>query len=594
MGRIKTTRRGGSTKQVVSAHADTSSKRPLLHLSDRIFGPPLMIHQNKLRVVLEEIGGRLDPISYQSALDALLPSLEPGIGPLAALSLREPSDRKSYAVTDSGIAIIPIEGMLMKKSTWMSSWSGMCTYEDIGEQFAEALADSTVRAVLFDVDSPGGETHGCFELTDQIYQARGQGKLIYGSANDLAASAAYALLSACDRNFVTRTGAVGSVGVYSMHCSQQEMDKKIGLKYTYISAGERKVDGNPHSDLSETAQAEAQAEVDRQYAIFVTTVARNRGAKESAVIGTKALCFFAENAVPLLADEVGTLEDAVAALESRISTGATTVGLRAPRTISLSQDQLRQLNAGTPVVITPTPTPKEALPMSAPNATALTVEEQLAALQKENAELKAKAAIAAAAPATAAPTAVAAAPGEDCDDDEEDDNPPMQATQQPILVPAAAAQPAPGTPAPKRSGRSAAVIIAELCTMNGADAQCSELIRANAEGKKTVAQIREEFLAKRSAASHANMTSNGHSGGTAGSPLDRMEQMAVTLVANSGGKLSKSKAYETVLKANPMVYRDYVEEKDEAALTPGRRRAYLEQMGPKMAAMGLGSQFVRQ
>ena len=46
--------------------------------------------------------------------------------------------------------------------------------------------------------------------------------------------------------------------------------------------------------------------------------------------------------------------------------------------------------------------------------------------------------------------------------------------------------------------------------------------------------------------------------------------------------------------SNPMLYRDYVEEKDEAALTPARRRAYLDQMGPKMAAMGLGSQFVRQ
>ena len=583
MGRIKTTRRPAR-----QSTAD-SPKRPLLHVADLIFNTPLMVHPNKLRVVLETLGDRFaDPLSIANALSALPveSTLELNMG---GLSLREPSNQRSYEVTDSGIALIPIEGMLMKKAAGLMAYSGMCTYEDITEQFSAAIDDPSVRAVLLAIDSPGGQTHGVFELSDLIHSARGS-KPIYAAADDLAASAAYCIACSADRVFVTRTGAVGSIGVMSLHTDQSGLDAKLGMKYTYISAGKGKTEGNPHEPLSDKAYATVKAEVDRQYGMFVDAVARGRRISADAVVAAGAACYFADSAVPMLADQVGTLDDALEALEAKISTAPArsfTTSSGGSYAITLSQLQLADLNAGTPVTLT---TIKETPSMSVPNttATAPTVEEQLAALQKENAELKAKAAIAAAAPIPV--VAAAAAPAEDCDDDEEED-PPMQATQQPVVIPITTAPAATA----RGKGRSAAVIIAELCTMNGADAQCSELIRAHAEGKKTVAQIREDFLAKRSAASHAHMTSNSHSANSPlGSPLDRMEQMAVTLVQNSGGKISKSKAYETVLKANPMVYRDYVEEKDEAALTPGRRRAYLEQMGPKMAAMGLGSQFIRQ
>lgn len=601
MARLNTIRR----KQTAESGM-IGAGRPLLHLADRIFGPPLMIHQNKLRVVLEEIGGRLDPVSYQSALEAL-PFVEGNIAPLSALSLREPSNQKSYAVTDSGIAIIPIEGMLMKKSTWMSSWSGMCTYEDIGEQFAEALADSTVRAVLFDVDSPGGETHGCFELADQIYQARGQGKPIYGSANDLAASAAYALLSSCERAFVTRTGAVGSVGVYSMHVSQQEMDKKMGLKYTYISAGERKVDGNPHTDLSETAQAEAQAEVDRQYSMFTATVARNRGVAESKIVGTKALCFFAENAIPLLADEVGTLEDAVAALEDRLEGIAVGSSAARPRSsasaaaVAAATTDL-QANAGMPV----TTQPEQENIMSKPNATALSAEDQ-AKLAAAEAEVKRIKALQSAPANQAAASAAAPEPNDTEPDTDEDDqeacdpNAPQAQTYTATSVvlnggtttmlqqPAQPAQPA--QPVAARKGRSIALQIAELCTMTGNESRCAELVAKAEKGETTLSAIRAEFLEQRSKASHANLTSASHSGtGATGSALDRMEQMAQTIVQNSGGKIRKSAAYEQVLLANPEIYEAYEDEQAQA-IQGGRKakREYVARMAPRFKSMGLGS-----
>jgi signal peptide peptidase SppA len=562
----------------------------MLHVADRIFGTPLMIHQNKLRVVLEEVGGRIDPLNYQSAIEALpVEANNSPLSPLSAIALREQSDRKSYAVTASGIALIPVEGMLMKKSTWMSSWSGMCTYESITEQFQAAVDDPTVKGILFDIDSPGGETHGAFELSDLIYNARSASKPIYASADDLAASAAYAIASACDRIFVTVTGAVGSVGVYSMHVSQKEADKKMGLAYTYISAGERKVDGNPHEALSDTAYAQAKAEVDRQYNLFVSAVARNRGAKASDIVGTKALCYFAENAVPLLADEVGTLEDAVAALEAKLgSTPAVST------TRSVTNAALSASHAGTPVESNTSLKENNTMPNPATAATGLTEDEQKA-LAASRAETKRLKALAASRATAAVPATAAASPSTDDDEDDDDDDDstqPQAAAAAPALVPAAPAAASAQPPIQgKKDKRPAAVVIAELCQIAGRT-DAGTLIMEHAAGKITLDGVRAKLLADRAAASTEHMTYNGHpgSGTSAGSPLDRIDQMATTLAQNSGGKLSKVEAYERVLVTNPAIYEDYMEEQTRAATSgPRGKREYMHQMAPRFAAMGLGA-----
>ena len=280
----------------------------LTHVASRFVNCPLMIHPPKLEVIIKALGPRLgiDP-------DAVLARRVP-MGATATLMARysDTGDERDYAVLD-GVAVVPVQGTLLKKESFLSAWSGATSYEQIQRQVAQAVDDASVRAILLDVDSPGGETTGCFELADYIYSIRGV-KPVYAAANDIALSAAYAIASSASRVFVTRTGAVGSIGVYALHVDQSGFDKDIGAKYTFIFAGDKKVDGNPHEPLSESARSDIQAEVDREYAIFVETVARNRKAATKAIVGTQAGLLWAENALPLLADEVGTIDDALAAL----------------------------------------------------------------------------------------------------------------------------------------------------------------------------------------------------------------------------------------------------------------------------------------
>lgn len=216
--------------------------------------------------------------------------------------------------TPGNVAVIPIYGSICYRSSLISDYSGGTSVQGLTKQFRSALADDTVKAIVFDVDSPGGDVDGIQEFSDEIFAARGP-KRIVAVANTLAASAAYWLASAADELVVTPSGMVGSIGVFTTHNDRSEMDKMIGLKVTYISAGKYKTEGNPDEPLSSEAEAAIQSVVDSFYTSFVNGVARNRNVKAADVMNGfgQARCVVAKDALKLnMVDRVATFDDTLA------------------------------------------------------------------------------------------------------------------------------------------------------------------------------------------------------------------------------------------------------------------------------------------
>lgn len=259
------------------------------HLASRLFGTPLLVHRAKLDVILAVLSDRL------------------GIAaPTADLAL--PAPRPPVA-TPGGIAVIPIHGTLVKRSLGLEAASGLASYQDIGAMLDAALADPAVAGILLDVDSPGGEASGSFELARRVREAAGV-KPIWAVANDAAFSAAYAIASSADRIVVTETGGVGSIGVIALHIDQSVKDANDGYRYTAITAGSHKNDFSPHEPLTDTAKSELQAEVDRLYDIFVAHVAAMRGITEDAVRTTEAGLYFGPEGVAAgLADSIMSFDE---------------------------------------------------------------------------------------------------------------------------------------------------------------------------------------------------------------------------------------------------------------------------------------------
>jgi capsid assembly protease len=264
-----------------------SSGKNLIHVASRVLNTPLLITPAKFDAILQFLGPRIGLEIPEH---------------VAAADLSKPKSRRNDS--GDGIGVILVHGTLVHRSSGFDGYSGLTSYETIRSQFREAVVDSSIEAILLDIDSPGGEVAGVFDLVDEIYAARGV-KPIYAVANESAFSAAYAIASAADRVFLPRTGGVGSIGVLYVHADRSGFNEKTGFKYTPIFAGARKNDFSPNDPLSEEARSLAQSQIDEIYGVFVRTVARNRGISEARVRATDAAMFQGEGAVSQgLADEV--------------------------------------------------------------------------------------------------------------------------------------------------------------------------------------------------------------------------------------------------------------------------------------------------
>ena len=161
------------------------------------------------------------------------------------------------------------------------------------------MADPLVRGIILDVDSPGGEVGGLFDLVARIGALKASaGKPLWAVANEDALSAAYAIASAADRIYVTQTGEVGSIGVVAAHVDESGADAQAGFAWSFVFAGQQKVDGNAHEPLSQRARDTIQADVDRLYGEFCTLVAANRDLTVEAVRGTQAATYRGESRNP--------------------------------------------------------------------------------------------------------------------------------------------------------------------------------------------------------------------------------------------------------------------------------------------------------
>lgn len=295
-------------------------------VASRVFGTPLMIARGKLEVILGVLAPRLAGIA---------------LAPAEATDDGGPET----SITDHNIAVVSVIGTLVSRSGYLDAASGLLSYAHVGDAVASALADPSVQGVILDIDSPGGEVGGLFDLVETIRAAKvASNKPLWAVANECALSAAYAIASAADRLYVTRTGEVGSIGVVAVHIDESAADTKAGLAWAYVFAGATKVDGNSHQPLSDRARAAIQADVDQLYAQLCSLVASNRHLTSEAVRGTEAAVYRGEAAVRAgLADRIGTLDLAIADMAAAIAQpnphARLTTNLKTKRSTSMAANE---------------------------------------------------------------------------------------------------------------------------------------------------------------------------------------------------------------------------------------------------------------
>lgn len=222
--------------------------------------------------------------------------------------------RSSRPSAPGAVAVIPIYGVISLRMNMMSDISGGISVEKLQASFRQAVADPSVKAIVFDVDSPGGSVDGVPELGEEILAARDQKKIV-AVCNTMAASAAYWLACSASEVVITPSGVAGSIGVFAAHNDLSKALETEGVKITLVSAGKFKTEGNPYEPLSDEAKAALQEKVDSYYTMFTKAVAKGRGTNASAIrsgYGEGRMLLAADAVKEGLADKIATLDDTLA------------------------------------------------------------------------------------------------------------------------------------------------------------------------------------------------------------------------------------------------------------------------------------------
>jgi protease-4 len=187
------------------------------------------------------------------------------------------------------------------------SVSGLITDDQKMLELLDKVGKSSqVRAVILDINSPGGTTTGGEAMYDAIRRLAAK-KPVVAVCGTLATSAAYIVALATDRIFVYGNTITGSVGVIFQWADVSELMKTLGVKVEEVKSGPLKAVPNPFEPTDEKGRALAAEMVQEAKVWFVDLVGKRRNIEPASVPGlTDGRVYSGRQALALkLVDEIG-------------------------------------------------------------------------------------------------------------------------------------------------------------------------------------------------------------------------------------------------------------------------------------------------
>ncbi|MBR0175576.1 MAG: signal peptide peptidase SppA, partial [Bacteroidales bacterium] len=252
--------------------------------------------------------GLIDGLKYRNEMETYLCNL---FGKSTAEEVKVVPIQKYISDLKKGpsskkVAIIYADGEIDRSGNEVAG-------EKLSHIIASVRKDSTIKAVVFRVNSPGGEVVGADMIRREI-EVLQQYKPVIASYGSYAASGGYLISAGCDRIFVDNTTLTGSIGVFGMIPSVGKAIRK-NLKVNPVTIGTNKHSGmgSGMEPLSEEEQAWYQKEIEGIYDDFVGVVAKGRSVSKEYVDSiAQGRVWSGKDAIEIkLADEKGTLLDAV-------------------------------------------------------------------------------------------------------------------------------------------------------------------------------------------------------------------------------------------------------------------------------------------
>ena len=172
-----------------------------------------------------------------------------------------------------------------------------------------AGADPSVKGIMLNIDSPGGDLAGAVETASAVRSLAAR-KPVVAFVDSLAASAAYVVAAAASRIIATPSATLGSIGVVMLHLDRSQALAKRGLNPTVLTAGAFKGDGHSMAPLPPEARKRIEGHLAAAHDLILASVGAHRSALGAAgARKTEPGVFMGQKAVAAgLADQVGDRE----------------------------------------------------------------------------------------------------------------------------------------------------------------------------------------------------------------------------------------------------------------------------------------------
>jgi len=172
------------------------------------------------------------------------------------------------------VAVIPLYGVITQGSSSRSWERGS---QQIAKRIKTLAEKKEVKAILLDINSPGGSVGAVQEIYSAVLRAKKETKKPFiARFGEVSASGGYYVASACDL-IVAQPGTItGSIGVIFSVTNFEGLMKKVGMKNEAIKSGKFKDMGSPSRDMTADERKLLQGLIDDSYAQFVAAVADGR------------------------------------------------------------------------------------------------------------------------------------------------------------------------------------------------------------------------------------------------------------------------------------------------------------------------------
>ncbi|MFA5730886.1 signal peptide peptidase SppA [Acidithiobacillus sp.] len=180
---------------------------------------------------------------------------------------------KPSTTADAKIAVVPIDGMLVTGDTPLP---GIVAAQATVNQLNRVRHDASVKAVVLQVNSPGGDVNAAQAIRAAIIRLRKAHKPVVVSMGTLGTSGAYWLSTAADRIYAHPTTLTADIGVFALFPNYAGLLKKLGIHYSGVATTRNANALSPFSPMGKNVQKALQAVVDNTYADFVKLVANAR------------------------------------------------------------------------------------------------------------------------------------------------------------------------------------------------------------------------------------------------------------------------------------------------------------------------------